>query len=90
MSAPTLFAALAANLTTNSSAPAPGPAPEDTEDVVEQYSFNTGTPHLHGFHRLLVHQGRCNAIIVAFNDTASPALYARLCACTLVNYSRDV
>ncbi|EIE24491.1 hypothetical protein COCSUDRAFT_46826 [Coccomyxa subellipsoidea C-169] len=42
MSAPTLFAALAANLTTNSSAPAPGPAPEDTEDVVEQYSFNTG------------------------------------------------
>ncbi|KAK9909394.1 hypothetical protein WJX75_001559 [Coccomyxa subellipsoidea] len=37
-----MFAALAANLTTNSSAPAPGPMPDDTEDVVEQYSFNTG------------------------------------------------
>ena len=27
----------------NSSAPAPAPIPDDTEDVVEAYSFNTGT-----------------------------------------------
>ena len=27
----------------NSSAPAPAPMPDDTEDVVEAYSFNTGT-----------------------------------------------
>jgi hypothetical protein len=26
----------------NSSAPAPAPMPDDTEDVVEAYSFNTG------------------------------------------------
>ncbi len=29
-------------LAANSSAPAPAPMPDDTEDVVEAYSFNTG------------------------------------------------
>lgn len=51
MSASDMFAALAANLTTNSSAPAPGPMPDDTEDVVEQYSFNTGLSKTHLCHQ---------------------------------------
>lgn len=51
MSTSDVWAALAANLTTNSSAPAPAPTPDVTEDVVEQYSFNTGM----GIYRYALH-----------------------------------
>ena len=41
MSMPTSLVSLV--MAANSSAPAPAPVPDDTEDVVEAYSFNTGT-----------------------------------------------
>ena len=40
MSEPMNFTSLV--LAANGSSPAPAPMPDDTEDVVEAYSFNTG------------------------------------------------
>ena len=45
----------------NSSAPAPAPMPDDTEDVVEAYSFNTGM--FLDLHALVMHSPLCNASI---------------------------
>ncbi len=51
-------------LAANSSAPAPAPMPDDTEDVVEAYSFNTGMfLYLTLGHALVMYFSLWNAII---------------------------